>query len=406
MGLKGNQFVIRDKLVFGYNSDSFNQLGNGYKPIGEIMKSKLSTFCVLVLSTVLILPGMYSASAVPASKAVAGTQCDRVNSVAKGKGVNGSDLTCLVIKSGTFKGISYWTYKNMKPLDSIEFVSSSRIGGGYGLTAVAAGEALKQEGLLNSYTVSYYANAALGLGYFKSQKDRKNIMLVTGFAMPAGLINNKSTDSMLDTQPLIGFLREANAIVVPTNSKYKNIKDLLADIKKSPKTVALGGGNIGGADHITLAELVKTINIAATDLNYVSYSGGGAIIPDIVSGRLAAAVSGTSEFDKYVEAGQLRVLAVTSPLPLTTIKGQTLIQQGIKMTFGNWRGLLAPKDLPAADYLNMLQVLDFAHNTVAWQAMLVDNSWLDEYRAGKVFSSWITKEVDAIIANLKAFKLA
>ncbi len=374
--------------------------------IGDIVKNNIKASFTVLISAALVLTGTTSAYAVPASKAAAGTQCEKVNSVAKGKGVNGSDLTCLVIKTGTFKGISYWTYKNMKPLDSIEFVSSSRIGGGYGLTAIAVGEALKEEGLLKSYTVSYYANAALGLGYFKSQKERKDVMLVTGFAMPAGLINNKSADNMLDTQPLIGFLREANAIVVPTNSKYKNIKELLADIKKSPKTVALGGGNIGGADHITLAELVKTINVAATDLNYVSYSGGGAIIPDIVSGRLAAAVSGTSEFDKYVEAGQLRVLAVTSPLPLPTIKGQTLIQQGIKMTFGNWRGLLAPKELPAADYLNMLQVLDFAHNTVAWQAMLVDNSWLDEYRAGKVFGSWITKEVDAIIANLKAFKLA
>ena len=392
--------------MFESHSDTFKQLLPGNMSIGDIVKNNIKASFTVLISAALVLTGTTSAYAVPASKAAAGTQCEKVNSVAKGKGVNGSDLTCLVIKTGTFKGISYWTYKNMKPLDSIEFVSSSRIGGGYGLTAIAVGEALKQEGLLKSYTVSYYANAALGLGYFKSQKERKDVMLVTGFAMPAGLINNKSTDNMLDTQPLIGFLREANAIVVPTNSKYKNINELLADIKKSPKTVALGGGNIGGADHITLAELVKTINVAATDLNYVSYSGGGAIIPDIVSGRLAAAVSGTSEFDKYVEAGQLRVLAVTSPLPLTTIKGQTLIQQGIKMTFGNWRGLLAPKELPAADYLNMLQVLDFAHNTVAWQAMLIDNSWLDEYRAGKVFGSWITKEVDAIIANLKAFKLA
>jgi putative tricarboxylic transport membrane protein len=370
------------------------------------MNKKIKFSLAAAASLALVLSGTYSASAVPASKAVAGTQCDKVNSVAKGKGVNGSDLTCLVIKTGTFSGISYWTYKNMKPVDSLEFVASSNIGGGYGLTAIATGEALKAEGLLKSYTVKYNSNAALGLGYFNGQSNRKDMLLVTGFAMPAGLINSKSTDSMLNTQPLIGFLREAEAIVVPTNSKYKTIKDLLADIKKSPKTVALGGGNIGGADQVTLAELAKTIGVAATDLNYVSYSGGGSIIPDIVSGRLAAAVSGTSEFDKYVEAGQLRALAITSPLPLKTMKGQTLIQQGIKMTFGNWRGLLAPKDLPAADYLNMLQVFDFAHNTVAWQAMLIDNSWIDEYRAGKTFTSWITKEVDAIIANLKAFKLA
>lgn len=370
------------------------------------MNKKIKFSLAAAASLALVLSGTYSASAVPASKAVAGTQCDKVNSVAKGKGVNGSDLTCLVIKTGTFNGIPYWTYKNMKAFDSIEFVSSSNIGGGYGLTAIAVGEALKAEGLLKSYTVKYNSNAALGLGYFNSQKNRKDMLLMTGFAMPSGLINNKSTDSMLNTKPVASFLREAEAIVVPTNSKYKNIKDLLADIKSSPKTIALGGGNIGGADHVTLATLVKTVGVAATDINYVSYAGGGAIIPDIVAGRLAAAVSGTSEFDKYVEAGKLRVLAVTSPLPLSTIKGQTLIQQGIKMTFGNWRGMLAPLDLPDADYLNMLQVIDFAHNTVAWQAMLVDNSWIDEFRAGKPFVTWLGNEVNTIIQNLKDFKLA
>jgi len=132
-------------------------------------------------------------------------------------------------------------------------------------------------------------------------------------------------------------------------------------------------------------------------LNYIAYSGGGTLTPDIISGRVAAGVSGTTEFASYVAAGKMRILGITTPKPLTTIKGKTLIQQGLNFTFGNWRGLLAPADLPAADHLNMLKVIDTAHNSPSWTAMLKANSWIDEYRVGTPFATWLKTEVAAIL---------
>jgi putative tricarboxylic transport membrane protein len=101
----------------------------------------------------------------------------------------------------------------------------------------------------------------------------------------------------------------------------------------------------------------------------------------------------------------MRILAVTSPKPLATIKGRTLVQQGVNLTFGNWRGLLAPADLPAADHLNMLKVIDTAHNSPSWAAMLKANSWIDEYRVGTPFTTWLKTEVASILKILKDFKL-
>ena len=73
------------------------------------MRKSIKITVAIAASAFLVLSGTQFASAVPASKAVAGTQCDVLNQVAKGKGVNGSDLTCLRITTGTFRGISYWT---------------------------------------------------------------------------------------------------------------------------------------------------------------------------------------------------------------------------------------------------------------------------------------------------------
>jgi len=245
----------------------------------------------------------------------------------------------------------------------------------------------------------------LGLGYFYDQKNRKDLLLITGFAMPGGLATNGSKLSITTAKAIAGVMREAEAFVVPTSSKYKTINDLLADIKANPKTVAIGGGNYGGVDHVTVATLAQTVGVKATDLNYIPYSGAGPLIPDVIGGRVAVGVAGTSEFASYVAAGKMRVLAVTSPKPLSVIKGKTLLQQGVDLTFGNWRGILAPSDLTAAEYLNQVKVIDALHSTPSWKSTLVAKSWIDEYRAGDSFTKWLKVENQAILDVLTAFKL-
>jgi putative tricarboxylic transport membrane protein len=341
----------------------------------------------------------------PDYKAVVGDECLREGKKAAGRGVNGTDLTCTTVKTGSFAGTMRWWYPDVKPYGSLEWVSSSNIGGGYGTTAIAIGDAMKKEGLLKDYTVTYRSNAPLGLGYFYDQKDRKDLLLITGFAMPGGLATNGSKLTITTAKAVAGVMREAEAFVVPTGSKYKTINDLLADIKANPKAVAIGGGNYGGVDHVTVATLAATVGVKATDLNYIPYSGGGSLVPDVIGGRVAVGISGTSEFASYVAAGKMRTLAVTSPKALKVIKGKTLIQQGVDLTFGNWRGILAPADLPAADYLNTLKIIDILHSSPSWKDTLLAKSWIDEYRVGDPFSSWIKTENKAIIDVLTDFKL-
>lgn len=375
-------------------------------PKGEIMfKKKVIALGVLAIAASLIAAPSANAGAKPAAKANVGDECLRAGTKAAARGVNGSDLTCTKVATGTFAGTLRWWYPEMKPYGTLEWVSSSAIGGGYGTTAIAIGDAMKKEGLLKDYTVTYKTNAPLGLGYFYDQKDRKDMLLITGFAMPGGLATNGSKLTITTANAVAGIMREAEAFVVPTSSKYKTINDLMADIKANPKAVAIGGGNYGGVDHVTVATLAATVGVKATDLNYIPYSGGGTLTPDVIGGRVAVGISGTSEFASYVAAGKMRVLAVTSPKTLKAIKGKTLVQQGVDLTFGNWRGILAPADLPAADLLNTLKVIDALHSTQSWKDTLVAKSWIDEYRAGDAFSKWIKTENTAIINVLTDFKL-
>lgn len=372
-----------------------------------MLKKKVALLATAAVAALLVgtTGPVANAALKPDFKAVVGDECLRVGKKAVGRGVNGTDLTCTKVTTGSYAGSLRWWYPEAKPYGSLEWVSSSNIGGGYGTTAIAIGDAMKKEGLLKDYTVTYRSNAPLGLGYFYDQKDRKDLLLITGFAMPGGLATNGSKLSITTAKAVAGVMREAEAFVVPTSSKYRTIGDLLADIKANPKSVAIGGGNYGGVDHVTVATLAATVGVKATDLNYIPYSGGGSLVPDVIGGRVAVGVSGTSEFASYVAAGKMRTLAVTSPKPLKVIKGKTLIQQGVNLTFGNWRGILAPADLSAADYLNTLKIIDILHSSPSWKETLVAKSWIDEFRAGDAFSKWIKQENTDIINVLTDFKL-
>src|SRR5690606_40981142 len=87
----------------------------------------------------------------------------------------------------------------------------------------------------------------------------------------------------------------------------------LADWKANPSGLAVGGGSSpGGPDHLAAMLTAKAAGSEPKRVNFVSYDGGGDLLAAILGNKLAFGVSGVSEWRDQIDAGQLRVLAVTS----------------------------------------------------------------------------------------------
>jgi putative tricarboxylic transport membrane protein len=360
----------------------------------------------MALASIVTVAPTATAAPKPANIAVAGDDCVKEGRIAKGRGVEGSDLTCLTVTTGTLKGKLKWWYKEVTPLTKLEWVASSGVGGGYGTTAIAFADAMKAEGMLSDYTVSYKSGGSgtVGLGYFQDQKS-KDVAFITGFAMVAGVASTKSKLVQADSKAISGLMREYEAIVVPTSSKYKTINQLLEDIVANPK-LAIAGGSKGTVDHVFMGLLVEKAGGKATAMNYVPYAGGGEVTASVLSGQTVAGVSGTSEFAAFVKAGKLRVLALSSPKRLKSIKGQTLTAQGINFVFGNWRGVLAPASLTEAERVNWLKVVDVTRAGDAWKATLVAKDWQNQTDYGKDFEAFLASQKKDITATLVSLGLA
>ena len=373
---------------------------------------KFFSVVTAVAAAALVISSVPAANAAPkpASKATVGDDCTQasVGRIAPGRGADGSDLTCLVVTTGSFKGQTKWWYKDVKPISKLEWVASSGVGGGYGTTAIAFADAMKAEGMLSDYTVSYKSGGSgtVGLGYFQDQKSRDDVAFINGFAMVAGVASTKSKLKLSDNTQVSGLMREWEAIVVPTSSKYKTIQQLLDDIKANPKSMPIAGGSKGTVDHVFMGLLVEKSGIKATDMNYVPYAGGGEVTTSVLGKQTVAGVSGTSEFATYVKAGKLRVLALSSAKPLASIKGKTLIQQGIDMTFGNWRGFDVSGSMSPAERLNFIQVADIVRAGDAWKATLKAKDWTNLDVRGNDFKSFIADQTTSITKLLVSLGLA
>lgn len=350
--------------------------------------------------------GISQAAVKPAEKAIVGDDCTaaaaKIGKVAKGRGVEGSDLTCLVVPNGSYKGQTKWWYKDVKALKNIDWTVPANPGG-YSLTSGAISDSLKAEDLLGDYTSSFKpgAGGSVGLAAFQEIKGKPEAALVVGIALTGGMYSNKSTLNLLSSTPIAKVLREYDAIVVPASSKYRTLNQLMDDLKAKPNGVAIAGGSKGGIDHQVIGLLAQKAGIDPTKLNYVVFSGGPEVVTSLLSNSTQVGISGSAEFAAFVASGKLRVLGVSSAKALKGFKGKTFVSQGYDLVYGNWRGIMAPADLSKADYMNFIKVIDIMHVSPSWKAQLVKNNWDNEFAAGTDFKSFLEKHIPEINGVMK-----
>jgi len=371
------------------------------------LKKVLTSVGVAVTALSLVLTGTTPATAakVPSSKAKAGDECGRVGMVAKARGVEGSDLRCLKVTTGTAAGTLRWWYPDLKPLTTIDWTVPAGAGG-YSATTDAIAKTLIKEGLLTSQTTDFKpgAGGTTGLAHFQTIKGKQNAALIIGIALTGGMaqVANKNTSDLLASTPIARVMREYNAIFVPGNSKYKTLKQFVDDVNTNGRAVAVSGGNVGGVDHQVIGALLKTAGVPITKLNYVVGTGSEPLTK-VLSGAAPVGVIGVADVLPYVADGRLRILGISSPKPIAGVKAKTFIQSGYNLVYGNWRGVMAPADISEANRLNFVKVMDVMRSTDTWKEVLVANKWYDEFSGGKDFAAFLKThipEIKAFIAEI------
>jgi putative tricarboxylic transport membrane protein len=294
-------------------------------------------------------------------------------------------------------------------IDSLQFFVPANPGGGWDQTARSMEQALKAANLVKSTQVTNVGGAggAVGLPQFVNQwKGRNNALMVAGMVMVGALITNKSPVKITQTIPIARLTGEFEVIVVPPNSPYKTLGDLVAAFKADPAKVSWAGGSAGGTDHILAGMIAKAAGGDAKKVSYVAYSGGGPAQAALLGSQVTCGVSGWGEFSEQIKAGKLRALAISADKRQPGVDVPTIKEQGIDVELYNWRGVFAPPGVKDADVASMIELMTKLKDSAAWKEQLKTREWTDIFLAGAAYGKYLAEENTRIEGILKELGLA
>ena len=192
------------------------------------------------------------------------------------------------------------------------------------------------------------ATGTIGTGIVSKSKPDGYTLLVASlgpFVIAPHLIKNVPYDPNKDLDLIMIAVQAPNLLVVPANSPYQSLADLITALKKNPSKITFASSGNGSSDHLS-AELFWLQT--GTSGIHVPYKGGAPAITDLLGGQVDTSFQNINAVIQHVRSGKLRAIAITSdkrsPL-LTAIP--TLTESGITgANVYSWQAIAGPKGLP------------------------------------------------------------
>jgi putative tricarboxylic transport membrane protein len=277
-------------------------------------------------------------------------------------------------------------------------------GGGWDQTARTMQAAMQDAGVAESVQVTNVpgAGGTIGLAQFVNQaKGDPEQLIVGGYVMVGAILTNASPVDLSMVTPIARLTGEQIAIVAPADSPIQTLDDLVAALKADPGAVSWAGGSAGGADHITAGLIAKAVGVDPTKINYVAFSGGGEALAAILGGQVTVGISGLGEFASQVEAGQLKLLALSGENRIEGVDAPTLKEAGVDVVLENWRMVAAAPDLTEQQKAAVMADIEKMAASEQWKAALAERGWADRFLAGEAFDAQLAADIAATSAILK-----
>jgi len=166
-----------------------------------------------------------------------------------------------------------------------------------------------------------------------------------GHAVNVSLYKNLPYDSIKDFTSIGGVFSAPNMLVVPVNSPYKSVAEVISAARANPGKLTFASSGSGTSVHLS-AELFE--KMAKIEMIHIPYKGTGSAMPDVISGQVDMSFPNLPSAVPQVKAGNLRALGITTAKRSAAAPGiPTIAESGLPgYEMATWYGLLAPANLP------------------------------------------------------------
>ncbi len=289
-------------------------------------------------------------------------------------------------------------------INKIHFLIPGGAGGGWDGTARGTGEALTKSGLIDSATYENMSGGGGGkaIAYMIENADSNHgTLMVNSTPIVIRSLTKVFPQSFRDLTLVAGTIGDYAAMVVSKDSPINSMADLISAYDSNPSATAIGGGSVpGGMDHLVAAMTMEAAGKNALDVKYIPYDAGGNAMAALLSGEIAALSTGFSEAVELANAGEVKIIGVTSAKRVPAAPdAKTMMEQGINTTFVNWRGFFGAPGLPADKLAQYQSALEKMYDTPEWEVVRARNGWVNIHNSGDDFRTFLESQ-EKVIGDL------
>jgi putative tricarboxylic transport membrane protein len=190
-------------------------------------------------------------------------------------------------------------------------------------------------------------------------------------------------------------------LIVHASTPFKTIESFVAYARKNPNRLNVAGPFAMSGHRVAWEVFAEIAKIKTT---WVPYQGGGPALTAIAGGHVDAAATNPGNVKPMIEAGKVRVIAVSSDRRLEDFPGvPTYKERGWDLVRYQWRGIMAKAGTPKPVLDRLTAAIQKAQQTGEWKTYLKQVTQLDGFQGPEAFRAQLVadmQEMDAVKKKL------
>ena len=283
------------------------------------------------------------------------------------------------------------------PGKSVELVVAGNAGGGLDLVARELELTLRETKLFTEPIVIKNVGGGGGnvaKNQVHQRKGESHLLYLESNRVFVNRIVGTTNLTYTDVTPVARVMTEYLVWAVRADSPYKSAKDILEKAKADPSSIIFGVGTVPGNDQMNILRAAMAYGIDARKTRVLAFKSSRDAIIQVLGGHAPVVSSGLSELLEHARAGKMRLVAISSPTPLTgeLANVPTWRSMGIDISILHWRGLFGPPGMPAEAVKYWEQTIGKLMKTEAWKKAQERHLWFDAYADSATFRRDLAEE--------------
>lgn len=208
----------------------------------------------------------------------------------------------------------------------------------------------------------------------------------------ATLFSEKAAQFKLEDLQMVARSQiDPYGLIVHTSTPFKTIEQFVAFARKKPGYLNVGGPFAISAHRVAWEVLADAAKFQTT---WVPYPGGGPALTAIAGGHIDAAATNPGNVKPMIDAGKVRVIAVSSDKRLEDFPDvPTYKEKGWDVVRYQWRGIMVKAGTPRPVVDRLASAIQKAQQSPVWKTYLQQVAQLDGFQGPEAFRAQLLQDI-------------